>query len=76
MCASKNNFFKEKIALKEYNTNLANMIINLKSYITQLQNFFPFDSISTAIATSITTPIVTNFYYEQKISDLPLFAGN
>lgn len=36
MCASGNNLLKEKTALKEHNTTLADMIANLNSYVTKL----------------------------------------
>ena len=70
MRASGNDLLKEKIALKEHNTVLADMIANLKSYITQLRA-----SASTNNNANI-PPITTTSHREQKIPDPPLFAGD
>ena len=76
MRASGNDFLKEKTALKEHNTTLADMIANLNSYVIQLRNSAPTASAPTAIAASTTTPIAANPHREPKIPDPPLFAGD
>ena len=68
MRASGNDLLREKIALKEHNTVLTDMIAN--AYITQLRA-----SASTYNQANI-PPIATTSHREQKISDPPIFAGN
>lgn len=70
MLASGNDLLKEKIALKEHNSALADMISNLNGYITQLRASVPTDNLAN------TQPILTTSHREQKIPDPPLFAGN
>ena len=70
MCASENDFLKEKIKLKEHNTIQAIMITNLNGYINQLRS-----SIST-IHHANTLSIITTSHRGQKIPDPPLFAWN
>lgn len=70
MLASRNDLLKEKIALKEHNSALADMISNLNGYITQLRASVPTDNLAN------TQPILTTSHREQKIPDPPLFAGN
>lgn len=70
MRASGNDLLKEKIALKEHNTVLADMISNLNGYITQLRA-----SSSTNNNANI-PPFPTTSHRKQKIPDPPIFAGN
>lgn len=65
MRASGNDLLKEKIALKEHNSALADMIANLNSYITQLRSSPP-DNNANAQSVSPTS------HREQKIPDPPL----
>ena len=70
MLASGNDLLKEKIALKEHNSALADMISNLNGYITQLRASAPTDNLAN------TQPLLTTSHREQKISDTPLFTGD
>lgn len=68
--ASGNDLLKEKIALKEHNTALADMIANLNSYVTQRQASAPINNLAQI------PHIATNSHPGQKIPDPPLFAGD
>ena len=70
MRAAGNDLLKEKIALREQNSALADMISNLNGYITQLRASVPTDNLAN------TEPILTASHREQKIPDPPLFEGN
>lgn len=70
MRASGDDLLKEKIALKEHNTALADMIANLNSYVTLLRASAPINDHAQIPA------IATNSRREQKIPDPPLFAGD
>ena len=70
MRASGNDLLEEKIALKQHNTVLADMITNLNGYITQLRSSPPSDN------NANTQPVPSTPHREQKIPDPPLFSGN
>ena len=70
MLASGNDLLKEKIALKEHNSALADMISKLNGYITQLRASAPTDNLTN------TQPLLTTSHREQNISDTPLFTGD
>lgn len=70
MRASGNDLLKEKIALKEHNSALANMIANLDSYITKIRSSPP----NTTDANAQFITLIS--HCEQKIPDPPFFSGN
>ena len=70
MRASGNDLLKEKIALKEHNSALADMIANLNGYITQLRSAPPSDN------NANTQPVASTPHREQKIPDPPPFSGD
>ena len=70
MRASGNDLLKEKIALKEHNTVLADMITNLNDYITQLRSSPPSDN------NANTQPVASTPHREPKIPDPPHFSGD
>ncbi|MCJ1349785.1 hypothetical protein MMC31_008026 [Peltigera leucophlebia] len=70
MRASGNDLLKEKIALKEHNTILADMIAHLNGYITQLRSSPPCSN------NAKTQPAVSTPHHKQKIPDPPLFSGD
>ncbi len=70
MRVSGNNLLKEKIALKENNSVLADMIANLNGYVTQLRSSPPSDN------NANTQPVASTSNRKQKIPDPPLFSGD
>ena len=76
MRASGNDLLKEKTALKEHNSALADMIANLNGYITQLRTSSPGTKDANAQPDASSHPIVPVPHREQKIPDPPLFSGD
>lgn len=74
--ASGNDLLKEKDALKEHNSALADMIANLNSYITQLPSSPPNTNDANAQSDANPQSISPTSHREQKIPDPPLFSGN